>query len=309
METNSTHNSVSPLRTPIFWILLILGVAIVAIILYWLRPVDNFSLNKIDLYPPTMPVTEDELLLEITELPNQSAVEEANNCQYYLFSGGKTLKGRAGTISIKALASMVETATNIAVPAGSSLTAIKLKYGFENNKIKLYYVPMRLYRESYGSAQGDTVEHGVYKVYEDPGLYDLNAASVMTKLIGAALTAAETAIKNYTVYTKIVHSHGSEPTGLDPKDDVTAAIFPLQELYSVAQNTITPGTDSLIFWNGVKAMPKGTGKVFKHILIISSNQASPFIEESNEDGKFANLSHMCPPSCNVTHLLYQLNKQ
>lgn len=257
---------------------------------------------------------EDHLLIPVLGTNSETAAREIWLSKLCLGVGSANtpLALQAAVISTAAVAALAATATamSCALPPAAcqgTVTGLKIMYALNGNSLVLYYKPLKFCRASRGFGQG--VQYfGQYQVSEATDLYTYSAASSsFVPVTGAAIQQATTEINAYQqtkTGIQIVRSDTRRTGFVDTPTivgDVKSLIFPIQELLAIGKS---PGNKGNIYlWNSISEISSpGETPLVKHTLLLSSDdvtQSGNIVYVSALGSAFANLSHLCPPSCGI----------
>lgn len=273
------------------------------------------SFLSINTLTSTLINKEDNLLMRVVAVDGETALREIRHSLVYLGVGPSNtrLNIQAVAINTAAINDFTRTASiiNCTLAPGicqGTVTAIRIIYGLNTNSLTLYYKPVKLCRASRSYGQGGEY-FGQYKGNEENTIYSYSSGSTtFTPLSGTALSNATAQIAKYQEANNGIQIFRDNTpddfrSGDDISGDVKSIMFPLQELMAVAKS---PGNKGLIYlWNSISEINSPNEKPFiKHTLLLSSDDVTNtgnVVYLPIYGSSFANLSHLCPPSCGTAN--------
>ena len=248
---------------------------------------------------------EDQIHLEVTEIEKNLGARWIEETETYLeIAGGKigVLAAEFKLNAINQLQTAAEQLSTNPTPCANYLTGLKLFYAFKNGKFTLYYRPVKFCNLSKSYGQGSQL-FGQYKLYENANSYFKYSDPNFVEVTDAAEKQAILAeIDAYKIQIKIKH-RDTDPlapfiSSVDISGDVCSVIFSFQEM--LALGLASYGTSNIRIWNSVEVISYNLDQWNKHGLLLSTENVTSSGGSINVyayQGSFANLSHMCPPSC------------
>lgn len=197
------------------------------------------------------------------------------------------------------------------------MPGIRIIYGLDGSSLVLYYQPMRFCADGPKrmGAKGWT-RH--YNLCKEGGFYKYDGG--FTELNSGELTIMNTQTENYRRLPADGHPYGVEVKNedgdfegfIDDGEDsyagsARAMVFPVQQLIDLA------GGGVVKLWNmwGRTGVETGGVTVYyrKHEILLSTENVT--VSGTNvhvpAGGKFSDLSHICPPSCNGNRFMFYVN--
>lgn len=254
---------------------------------------------------------ENTLQLTIMEVETNLAIREIELSKTFLRIESKTVAPRVANINTAAIDSMLNFAKTLTVSATCTnyVTGIKMEYAIGSNSLLgLYYKPVKFCRQFLASGQG--VENfGIYTLPIEGPRYEY-----INNTFSLAASDATTSISNYTTLIKIQHTTTTTtpvPTTITPYD-VTSVIFTFQELKALIDDN--SGAKNLRIYNCMREISIDPSiSSLKHSLIVTTDNIKLYPNETKGrrsfKGKYANLSHLCPPSCIGDLFVFRLKSE
>lgn len=269
---------------------------------------------QVGLLKKTVISNEEELHLEITEIDKKIAepmIEESVN---YLEINGNSIGLLAMEIPLLAFDSLWQKAGEIDPypdSCTSYITGFKMFYAVREGVFTLYFRPVKFCLLSKCYGQGAQL-FGRYKLHEVSSTYYKYVQPAFVEVTDSnEKNTILTEFANYRNLVKIRHRDGdTDRTPFIAESDITgdvcATIFSFQEVFALAE--ASSSSVNIRFWNSIEDVTYNNDRWNKHGLLLSTEvvtYAGPVISVHTYCGSFANLSHMCPPSC-TGDLLFRL---
>lgn len=228
--------------------------------------------------------SQDDLCLEMSPVDISTADEEIALCNTHLFINGATINHVIAEVPMAAITKLKIAALSLKTIELNYVLGIKMHFIIENNLINLLYQPLYMTRPPSVIGEPEyTVKEGDY--------YQFDVATQSFAQVGSPrLISAMKA--SYTTNIRIKHRLDVTPTGYIPGLDSTAVIFPFQTIEDLVRDN--QGI-SFFIHNSIRKEPVGGAYSIQHCLLLSST----LLTSNSFKGKYANRSHLCPPSCNA----------
>lgn len=244
-------------------------------------------------------------------VPEPNADTEFVYCDRYVSIGSNHLKLYRQIDSLRYHS--LDTLKNMAIRSGASyahcVLGLQITLGLSSpQRMKLLYKPvvMSKVKDSTDAINSATL-WGIYHL--EPNTFSYYTYNRATRSFNT--TTDLSCISSYTNSVMIKHDKAHLDafisTGPDAQKDVTSMIFTFQEIDSlVSQN---PNNMYIRVLNAAIDCSNTTTPYIKHTLLLGPSCLDPQLINmkffgQDFDHKYANLSHLCPPSCS-THI-YQL---
>jgi hypothetical protein len=185
---------------------------------------------------------------------------------------------------------------------GRHVNAVQIHHGVDaNNRMQLVYTPVCL-THSVDFYDGHLNRIGTYSIIPSSKTYTYNTAQRRFDQVNASVAATFTDAYRENMRLKRTPAGEFE---VYQDGDVTSVIFPYQEIETLAAHNYSGGGDKRIHvCNAVKTQTISGTEYIKHSLILAVDSLVPFTDTTDFRGKFANLAHLCPPSCGL--VIYKL---
>lgn len=237
-----------------------------------------------------------------------AAIPEISHFSLYIGStASSTLPLLADSISKNAFCALKDTADKFHMSdtnCNHYITALKITLGLDSTsrKIQLLFQPAFLCLVPCTGTSASFQLKGISTTY-----YTYNAITESFSI------ASDTSSKQRYIDKILIEHKIGEPkskfrqpvAGNDTLGDVISVIFSFQEIISLID--CNANTDYLKIWNAIQNnyIPSVGYALQKHSLILGPKQLNvplmPFTPVGSGifSNKFANFSHLCPPSCNL----------
>lgn len=278
-----------------------------------------FDLNPISgFFPLFMPtfIGEDRIYLKPSVVRAHSAeklIEAAGN---YLQINNKPIDQKVTELRTGAIEDLQLIAQSISTPESCThyITGLKMLYAINSGTFTLYYRPVKLCRTSvtYG---GGGYKYGNYDLHENTNsyyYYDGNDFKEETDPVKITLMKTHIAAYQNAANGIQIRHLAVAATPLEPfqAGDVNAVTFSFQEIFALMGPNST--TKTIRVWNVAEGDEYPDSTYMVHTLLLSTEHINSvngdviFVNGFNND--LANLSHLCPPSCNQ-YFQYRLFKR
>jgi hypothetical protein len=204
------------------------------------------------------------------------------------------------SILLSAFDSLKYESGNIA-GSGRHVKAVQIHHGVDaSRRMQLLYTPVCL-THSVDVYDGHLNRLGTYTVVPSSKTFTYNTAQ--QKFVRVNATAVSTLTGAYKNYMRIKHTPAGSYEAYQ-NGDVTSVIFPYQEIDTLAAHNYEADAEKHIYvCNAVKSQTISGTEYIKHSLILAADGLIP-LDSTDFRRKFANLAHLCPPSCGL--LIYTL---
>ncbi|MNJ90703.1 hypothetical protein D3C87_83400 [compost metagenome] len=226
---------------------------------------------------------QDELCLELSPVDQSTADEEIQECNAHLFIKGSPIKHVIAEIPHDEVTKLKEAALLLKTIELNYVLGLKMHFIIDNDDVNLLYQPLYMSRPP--SIIGEpvyTVKEGDY--YRFDPVQRKFSKMTSSKQVNTLKTA-------YTTHIRIKHRLDVTPTGYIPGLDSDAVIFPFQTIDDLIRENEGNG---FFIHNSIRKEAVGGAYSIQHCLLLSS----AILTGNSFKGKFANRSHLCPPSCN-----------
>jgi hypothetical protein len=185
--------------------------------------------------------------------------------------------------------------------SGRHVKAVQIHHGVDASKrMQLLYTPVCL-THSVDVYDGHLNRLGTYTIIPSSKTFTYNTAQ--QKFVRVNATALSTLTGAYKNYMRIKHTPAGSYEAYQ-NGDVTSVIFPYQEIDTLAAHNYEADAEKYIYvCNAVKSQTISGTEYIKHSLILAADGLIP-LDSTDFRRKFANLAHLCPPSCGL--LIYTL---
>lgn len=254
---------------------------------------------------------EDQLYTEVSSVDSAEAERKIEDSRQFFAIGSTPLEPKIVELDTTEIDNLRDIAAGISTPNGDKwVTALKLLYAIDSGgNFKLYYKPVKLSRGALTvkiAGPGNSFYYN-YALRENANQffkYEDDAFSEITTV--TQLNVVSDDIARYSHPTAGIKIKPNRWDTLprphnrltDEEGDVTSVILPFQTFKRLAD--ANPGRPNIILWNSVKETIYGEKNYIKHDIIMSSDDITVVggdIKVPTASGRFANLSHLCPPSC------------
>jgi hypothetical protein len=265
-------------------------------------------LAKKQLVPFTNPFgDENDVYLEFCEVTANEGKAESEKCHDYLRVNTKKLKLELATVLMTEWTKLRAKAL-LEKPANCSnyVTGVKIAFGINtvatNDHLTLIYTPVIFCRNAVSYGQQSEI-FGTYALHEaDPQVL------VGTQFDLATNQGIDPVTYENNYFERVKFDRGDDDVFDDPLvqgnnyvDDTKSVIFTFQEIFELSK--ANGNAASTIIYNSMRdiVLP-GQDNLVKHSLIMTYTgqtvKPQQFYGAKSMTGKYCNLSHMCPPSCN-----------
>lgn len=231
-------------------------------------------------------IDQDVLCLEMSPVDQSTADSEIALCNTHLFLNGAPINHGIDVIPHAAMEKLKVAAMLLKTTDLNYVLAVKMHFVLDEDgeRIELLYQPLYMSRPA--SDIGEpmySVREGGYYYYDriDKNFYQISQARKID-----ALKAS------YRNNIRILHRLDVTPTSYIPGLDSDAAIFPFQTIEELMHDN---EGNAFYIHNSIRKEAVGGAFSIQHCLLLSSVT----LTGNSFKGKFANRSHLCPPSCNV----------
>jgi hypothetical protein len=226
---------------------------------------------------------EDKLDIDMSPVDKDVARAEIEACNARLAINGKNINHEIAEVSIGAIGMLYKDAMLLRQNESNFVTGIKMNLIILNGVVSLVYQPVLMTR------QPSVIGEPFYNVAEG-AFYTYNTSLQAFELFPTRNINVLT--ENYRNDIQIKHRVDTTFTSFIPNVDTESIIFPFQTIYALAKDNMSP---SIFIHNSIRLEPVGGGYSVKHCLLLSAES----LEGNSFKGKYANRSHLCPPSCNL----------
>jgi hypothetical protein len=275
-----------------------------------------YELDAITEVFPAAPLLpgEDQIYLKTSEVDSEVAERMIESAGNFIQVNGKPIVQQAAQPRTEALRNLQVIAKNISThpePCTNYITGLKIFYAIRNNAFVLYYRPVKFCRTSIYPGPGNK-KYGNYDSHENiNSYYYYDGTDFVEETDSEKLQDIKNHIGSYqdAVYgIRIRHKILAEtPFAPYAADDVTAVTFSFQEFFALIEaNSLT---NVIRIWNVIEGTEYPNSTDILHALLLSTESIISLDGNVIVYGfakSFANLSHLCPPSCNKFQ--YQLVK-
>jgi hypothetical protein len=257
---------------------------------------------------------EDQIYLKTSEVDYEVAERMIESAGNFIQVNGKPIVQQAAQPRTEALRNLQIVAKTISThpePCTNYITGLKIFYAIRNNAFVLYYRPIKFCRTSVYHGAGNK-RYGNYDSHENlNSYYYYDGTDFVEETDSEKLKEIKNHIGTYQDVVngiKIRHNILAE-TPFTPyaPDDVTAVTFSFQEFFALMEaNSLT---NVIRIWNVIEGSEYPNSTYILHALLLSTESIISVGGNVIVYGfakSFANLSHLCPPSCNKFQ--YQLVK-
>jgi len=226
---------------------------------------------------------EDVLDLEMSPVDATMANIEIDMCNSRLEMNDEHVPHLVATVGKSALESMVDIAFRLKPNDQHFVIGLKFHLAATDGGVmKLLYQPTYMTRpESTLMEPFYRVTEGYFYSYdESTGTFDSMSAG-----------EAEALKANYQSLIRIKHRTDTVCTPFIQGVDTESVLFPFQTIFELMKDN---DGDGIYIHNSIREEPIGGSYIIKHCLLLSTE----LLTGNSFTGKYANRSHLCPPSCN-----------
>lgn len=227
---------------------------------------------------------QDVLDLELSPVDTALANYEINMCNTRLEMNDSQVPHLIATISRSALEAMKTIALGLKPNDDHFVVGLKFHLAAtDGGEMKLLYQP------TYMTRPASTLMEPFYRV---TGGYFYSYNDSTNTFEGMSAGEAETLKGNYMSLIRIKHRTDTVCTPFIPNVDTESVLFPFQTLFELMADN---EGDGVYIHNSIREEPIGGSYIIKHCLLLSAEE---LLVGNSFTGKYANRSHLCPPSCN-----------
>ena len=226
---------------------------------------------------------QDVLDLEMSPVDSTMANYEIDMCNTRLEMNGDSVPHLIATVGKEALEAMADIALSLKPKDQNFVVGLKFHLAAtDGGEMKLLYQPTYMTRPANGLMEPFyRVTEGYFYSYDDStGTFESMSAG-----------DAETLKDNYQTLIRIKHRTDTVCMPFIQGVDTESVLFPFQTIFELMADN---EGDGIYIHNSIREEPIGGSYIIKHCLLLSS----VLLSGNSFTGKYANRSHLCPPSCN-----------
>lgn len=176
---------------------------------------------------------------------------------------------------------------------GIYIPALRIYYGLNDlkTKVRLFYQPVCLKRKT-GNGPGSNVE---YVPLNSPYYYEYNGNAFAAITNMTVLTTAKNLYMNHITFRMPNGHFRLFKNVADSTGDIKGCLFSFQEITSVIKHN---NSKYLYILNSGESMNLNNKRYLKHVILLGPDSLEHHVKDIFYR-KYGNLSHLCPPSCNV----------
>lgn len=234
--------------------------------------------------------SEDSLDYEFSPVDSSTGGIEIEECNTHLAINGNPINHLIATIDVTAMDTLYWAAVRLRNNTLNYVTGVKLSFGVQDGGVILIFQPL------YMTTPPGVIPEPFYNV--TGGLnYIFNSDTKAFEEASDSLVSTLTA--DYRSMIRIKHRTDRTFTSYIPNADTDAVIFPFQTIYALINDNVG---NVVHFHNAIRKEPVGGAYSIQHAVLLSSQ----YLLGNSFEGKYANRSHLCPPSCNKVQ--YAVNR-
>lgn len=227
---------------------------------------------------------EDQLDIDMSPVDPQVAQREIDACNEHLEINGAPINHSIMSVPMSAITTLYNAAMALRTDTANFVTGLKMHLTIKDGLVSLLFQPLLMTRPAPPVPIGEpfyNVTAGAFYAYDEA-----------TRTVALCPSRDyPVLLANYRNDIRIKHRIDIDFTRFIPDMDTEAIIFPFQTIVALAKDN---GSNTIYFHNSIRLEPVGGGYSVKHCLLLSSI----LLQGNSFKGKYANRSHLCPPSCN-----------
>lgn len=280
-----------------------------------LTEVNSIELFELDPFAQAVPAgpvlpDEDEIYLMISAVDPKDAERYIETAGDFIWINNNPIIQQAAQPRIQAIRDLQAIAKSIPTnpePCNNYITGLKIFYGIKNTAFILYYRPVKFCRSSLYDIGGRET-WGTYQVYQDVNsYYYYDGTDFINETDAAKLQIIKDEINAYQDINNGVKIRRSQIVGTQRSSfiksahrsgDVESVTFSFQEFFALMD--ANPVSNVIRIWNVIKGREHPNENLVHDLLLSAESIVSinGDVQIPTFTGPFADLSHLCPPSCN-----------
>lgn len=231
---------------------------------------------------------EDVLNLEMLDVLLGSGVKQINDTAIYLTLNGGLIDKEISVIPISQLVWLFDKANKMRpLPYVRYMTGLRVYFACKNTELTPLFQPIYLERTGYDPKS----QMDLYSVNVNVPVYIFNG----TDFDPVSTLEMRNWMGNYQSLIQIKHNDIDSHEDFIPNHDVESMVFSFQAIFTLMHDNY--GNSMKLSNSVVQVKYDGTNTV-KHRILLSSDYSLDFKAQlmATFSGKFANRSHLCPPS-------------